>query len=997
MLANGNFDAWLSNGDGSFTLAKSTPPPSFCGGTARGCVTAAGKAMVVGDFNGDGKTDFMLATGNFDAWLSNGDGAFTLAKSTPPPSWCLAGGAVSCLNQNAHGLVVGDFNHDGMTDFMSANGNFDTWLANGDGSFRAAWSTPAPAACAPASHCVSAAGNGVFVGDFDGDGRTDFTIAGQSFDTWIASGAGDGSFTLAYSTPPPSWCQAGGAVSCLNPAANGVLVGDFDGNRQTDFLSAGSNFNAWLAAPRAQDMRRSTVGRYQPSRGTFLLEDADGSQALNMVHFGPTGDQLLPVAGDWDGDGFDGIGVYDPQTSTFYLKNEATDGLADITVQYGPPGGNFLPVAGDWDGDGKATIGLYDPAAGMFNLTNQNVPGPAQIAFRYGPAPSTLTPLVGDWNNDGVDTIGLYDPAYAPASGGFKLRNSNSEGVADLTFSYGPAGLVAVTGDWDGDGTDTVGVFDGAHLVLDGTRVVERQNFFYLRNDNSGGNADVNITTSMPGEKMRALAGRFRPRHVLAAGHNTTPQGPSWVPDLILYQMRPDTFTAGKTFSAAQGEMSYLADLGITGIVTTPISVFVRYNTANAYMVSQPEAIDPVFGTGQNFKDFVDAAHGAGIRVIIDDVTNGLQKDNINWSLMRPEWFRYEADGHTFILGNGAQAQLDWTNPDLQKWWINMVTAWVVNFGVDGFRVDLEPNYAGPYVWEKIRAATGKDILVMSEHKMQGRGFAFECSQHDFGTRESVETSPFQWETDFFGSPTTNIVDTVKDPGQVETFYTDTLSNHDYSDYAARGRLGPFAYGRLMGPFLPHWFMGEEFNATKHFPNDFNGTPLNAPVLYASVLDLNERYVPCGPPPQPTCMTPRPPADYTDYLRSVKKLIKIRKLYRSIIAPFTPALNQTRIVKVPFAGATAISDLQSYAMWSNDASWGFGTAILVMAKNATASGTVTVNVPLASMGMNNHATYRVTNLMTDVDMNPAPTAADMTALSYAVDTGGAVILKIVGL
>jgi hypothetical protein len=71
MSANGHFNTWLSNGDGSFRAAPSTPPESWCsGGTAGGCLSGEPNDVVVGDFNGDGKTDFMSANGHFNTWLS---------------------------------------------------------------------------------------------------------------------------------------------------------------------------------------------------------------------------------------------------------------------------------------------------------------------------------------------------------------------------------------------------------------------------------------------------------------------------------------------------------------------------------------------------------------------------------------------------------------------------------------------------------------------------------------------------------------------------------------------------------------------------------------------------------------------------------------------------------------------------------------------------------------------------------------------------------------
>ncbi len=56
-------------------------------------------------------------------------------------------------------------------------------------------------------------------------------------------------------------------------------------------------------------------------------------------------------------------------------------------------------------------------------------------------------PLSGDWCGDGIETIGLS----LPASGTFLLRNTNMPGGAGLAFNYGPPGALPVMGDWDGN------------------------------------------------------------------------------------------------------------------------------------------------------------------------------------------------------------------------------------------------------------------------------------------------------------------------------------------------------------------------------------------------------------------------------------------------------------------------------------------------------------------------------------------------------------------
>ena len=86
------------------------------------------------------------------------------------------------------------------------------------------------------------------------------------------------------------------------------------------------------------------------------------------------------------------IGVYDPASRRFFLRNRNTAGLADTTIAFGPSGA--IPVVGDWDGNGTVTIGAYDPGNQTFYLRNSNTVGFADITIRYGP--SEATPLAGD-------------------------------------------------------------------------------------------------------------------------------------------------------------------------------------------------------------------------------------------------------------------------------------------------------------------------------------------------------------------------------------------------------------------------------------------------------------------------------------------------------------------------------------------------------------------------------------------------------------------------
>jgi hypothetical protein len=68
------------------------------------------------------------------------------------------------------------------------------------------------------------------------------------------------------------------------------------------------------------------------------------------------------------------------------------------------------------------------------------------LEFVYGSPNIGFVPIVGDFNRDGLDTIALYE---AP-TGIFYLRNSNTQGFADLTFAYELPNMYPLIGNWDG-------------------------------------------------------------------------------------------------------------------------------------------------------------------------------------------------------------------------------------------------------------------------------------------------------------------------------------------------------------------------------------------------------------------------------------------------------------------------------------------------------------------------------------------------------------------
>ncbi|HET6775136.1 MAG TPA: peptidoglycan DD-metalloendopeptidase family protein [Acidimicrobiales bacterium] len=196
------------------------------------------------------------------------------------------------------------------------------------------------------------------------------------------------------------------------------------------------------------------VGWYQPSTEAFGQRADTGSPlpAFPFEHGGDAGAGVVPLAGDWDGDGRDSVGLYVRADAAFHLRDDEGDRYRP--VDFGVPGRRDVwPLAGDFDGDGRDTVGLYAQEEGTVVVLLAE--GAESPAVRVGnPGDTGLLPVVGDWDGDGRDSIGVFrrdDGAVRRLDDdGRPMEPARAPGA-------GPEAL-PVAGDWDGDGRDEVGV-----------------------------------------------------------------------------------------------------------------------------------------------------------------------------------------------------------------------------------------------------------------------------------------------------------------------------------------------------------------------------------------------------------------------------------------------------------------------------------------------------------------------------------------------------------
>jgi len=232
-------------------------------------------------------------------------------------------------------------------------------------------------------------------------------------------------------------------------------------------------------------------------RALWMLADADGS-LVTKFRFGTEGG--MPLTGDFNGDGRYEIAVFFSGMFFIDLNGNGIWDEGDLWIRLGKDGD--LPTTGDWDGDGKTDVAIFGPTwtgddralrhePGLPDALNaqpttraKNLPPlPTQApdgyrVLRRGPhAPDRAdlidhvfrfgepgnAPVSGDWNGDGIATIGVFRGGvwYLDVDGDGRWSN------ADLAVPFGQVGDVPVVGDWNGDGIADLGLFRRRTFLLD--------------------------------------------------------------------------------------------------------------------------------------------------------------------------------------------------------------------------------------------------------------------------------------------------------------------------------------------------------------------------------------------------------------------------------------------------------------------------------------------------------------------------------------------------
>ncbi len=252
----GSVSVLLGDGKGNFVLASSPTVGFFP------------YSVAVGDFNGDGKLDLVVANYCGGDWTCQSEGTVSVLLGDGTGNFSLASSPVAGLAPDA--VAIGDFNGGGNLDLAVADfganpyytSNLSILLGEGTGNFTGV-SSPGVGGCP----------DSVAAGDFNGDDKLDLAVANQCSGTLsVLLGDGTGNFAPVPTPLPPS----GGMWS--------VAVGDFNGDGRLDLaaVSPGSDTVSILLAAIPPVLLDLT----EASFGTTLVGTSSSAQPVTLANIG---------------------------------------------------------------------------------------------------------------------------------------------------------------------------------------------------------------------------------------------------------------------------------------------------------------------------------------------------------------------------------------------------------------------------------------------------------------------------------------------------------------------------------------------------------------------------------------------------------------------------------------------------------------------------------------------------------------------------------------
>lgn len=502
-------------------------------------------------------------------------------------------------------------------------------------------------------------------------------------------------------------------------------------------------------------------------------------------------------------------------------------------------------------------------------------------------------------------------------------------------------------------GADDIALYQAAQCFQE--QVLQRADGLYVKKDlDIRGSYTVRDNSSL----IPAIL-PDSPTGTLSASSDGDTFSPDWIEDLIIVEANLANATAEGTLLSARRIIDHLAEMGVNGLWITPIGD--RSDPQYFYGNLGLHTIDAnLTGTSdydagwQIFTDFVAYAHSRNIRIFMDVVTWGTSASSSLYT-EHPDWYT----GNNIWSGK----EFNWNNTGLQEWFASTCAGLILRTGVDGLRCDCEPGTAGYSLFRDIRSRVnraGKQIVIFSEHSNTRDG-AFDFEQFGVFNYRTTSFSEQQDRKNNWFLDNSMIaairqskmigenIEEIRNQTAYYRFFTYCVSCHDFNGTAVNGDLLTLAYQALFSPFIPVWYLGEEF-----------GWQSSANLLYDKV-DWSDGESP----------------EHFLFCETVKQMIAIRRTYPDLFASFAENHRESNICAVQASG---FGETAAYARFA-------GThGILVVPNTAGEDREGRVTVPWSSMKLDAGISYDITDLLTG-EVIASGKGSDLTATVVRIEAG----------
>jgi len=196
---------------------------------------------------------------------------------------------------------------------------------------------------------------------------------------------------------------------------------------------------------------------------------------------------------------------------------------------------------------------------------------------------------------------------------------------------------------------------------------------------------------------------------------------PDWLRSGVIYEIFPRDFSAAGNLNGVTSQLDDLKKLGVTILWIMPIHPIGEKGRkgkfGSPYAIKDYYAVDPNYGTQDDFKRLVAQAHQRGMRVIMDLVADHTAWDSV--MMRHPEFYKQDANGNIVppVPEWTDVAGLNYSNPKLCDYMIAMMRYWVRTCDVDGFRCDTASMVPTAF-WVRARAELEKTkpgIMMLAE------------------------------------------------------------------------------------------------------------------------------------------------------------------------------------------------------------------------------------------------------------------------------------------